>query len=393
MINKTIWSLSLGFLLLSTFSCKSQSEDLKVERASTDLITRIQLSPNGPVLLRDGKAQLSFYVRGYYSKDGDETNERVFQPDRIPLDKIKIESSDGQTFFANELYTTTSTAEQITFKASFGKVEAAPVTITLKDAPTGDLPKIKVPVVIKALYGPKEAHYTTALNEKLVEQVLERTNKVFSNQFFNAPSSRDSGMEFYLHSFDKVELSETQAQDLSGYIKKEQMEDVDKYLTVWIIAGRISGQVRPAYTLGDPKDIPGLNLQKVDSADEIKDDIEPVNAGIVISYTDFYQSISGAMEGRFEHQVGRFYGLLSTATSTAGGGEDIDYCPDTYTHMKGEIKRLKSTPQQKGKQPFLYYSYNIMDDYSSCFTISVDQVERMRKVIKDCPYRQQGLNN
>ncbi|KGL48151.1 hypothetical protein [Porphyromonas cangingivalis] len=360
------------------------------------MITRIELSPNGPVLLRDGKAQLSFYVRGYYSKDGDKTNERVFQADRIPLNEIKIEASDGQTFKADELFSTTSKDDEITFKATFGEIEANPVTVTLKDVPTEALPKIRVPVVIKALYAPMEAHYTTALNEKVIEQVLERTNKVFSNQFFNAPSSRDSGMEFYLHDFQKVDLSESESLDMKAYIKKNQMVDVDKYLTVWITArskGLAPSKVAPAYTLGNPDDIPGLNLWKIDSADELDGNIDPINAGIVISYRDFYQSISGPEGGRFEQQVGRFYGLLSTSTDSAGEEEDVDYCPDTYTYLKGEIKRLKSTPHKKNQRPFLYYSYNIMDDYSSCFTISVDQVERMRKVIKDCPYRQQGLNN
>ncbi|MGP1591677.1 MAG: hypothetical protein ACTTHI_07780 [Prevotella sp.] len=47
---------------------------------------------------------------------------------------------------------------------------------------------------------------------------------------------------------------------------------------------------------------------------------------------------------------------------------------------------LTNTLQPKS---FVYDSFNIMDTPSRSASLSVDQVKRIRQVIKDCPYRQQ----
>ena len=72
---------------------------------------------------------------------------------------------------------------------------------------------------------------------------------------------------------------------------------------------------------------------------------------------------------------------------------DTDYCPDTYFYSKWNQLIYKNNDLSECSydldvDPIEYFtSFNVMDRYSRKNSLSVDQVKRIRSVIKACPSR------
>lgn len=94
-----------------------------------------------------------------------------------------------------------------------------------------------------------------------------------------------------------------------------------------------------------------------------------------------------------EDLLGTFYGLLPSYYNTWEGAPD-DFCDDTYTAAytymsieKWTFQEDRADDKHKNGQEIYYNSYQIMDVYSPAYTITYDQVKRIRTVIENCPFR------
>ncbi len=392
----TLLCLIISALFLS--SCENEDTMQEVKYIGFDKVTKIELSPNGTQLIADGKSELRFLVKCYYA-----INDSVQKPmimDRVPLDKIKITSSDNKTFKIDEGYTTTLSSDSVYFTCSIGNKisNKVAVALTTKEQPIFD--KIVVPIIFHAIYTDKTESNTNAFTEEYINKILARANKVFAGELFNSPSSCPSGIEFKLAKINKVKVTD-EVNDgwgtLPKYIAENLMENPDKYLNIWVCESAPYklkiGKCVPRYTLGNKNDILGLKLKEIGSKDEISD-VKPQDVGFAVSFYNIYQMLSGNTgDKRFERLLGIYYGLLPTAHNEKNSpmvNNDLDYCADTYSYIKGEYTRQKKTFPIDGNKDKRYYfdSYNIMDEYSSCTTISREQVKRIRQVIKDCAFRQ-----
>ena len=73
---------------------------------------------------------------------------------------------------------------------------------------------------------------------------------------------------------------------------------------------------------------------------------------------------------------------------------DSDYCPDTYSFDYGYYptvfkgNNLDGQPENDPTRPMEYFtSFNVLDMYSYKNSLSIDQVKRVRMVLKQCPSR------
>ncbi|MGQ1945195.1 hypothetical protein [Ornithobacterium rhinotracheale] len=387
--------------LLMLNSCNKDETEYSIDFIGFDKIAKIELSPNSPQLIADGVAELKFKVKCYYL-----IKDTVLVPmlaDRVPLDKIEIKSSDGQKIKLSEAYTTKAKADSIAFTCTVGDKTSNEVKVALTEPVVNNDEEIVVPIIFHALYTEETKNNTKNLNKEFLQDIVNKTNKVFANEVNKSPSSFNSGIKFKVHKleFVKVDAEIMSSQfDLYNYISENLIEEPEKYLNVWILNTQMwklgDDACVPAFTFGDPSKIKGLDLEVVKSIDEIKK-IKPEYVGFALTYGGIYQMKEGYGGKSFSYSIGKYYGLLPTGHYNEDNppmeNNDLDYCPDTYSYVKKEMTLQKKTFPINGDKNKIYYydSFNIMDEISSSKTISKDQIFRIKQVMKDCPFRQMKL--
>lgn len=439
---KIIWS----FFILALFSCQPETEMEKVQFIGLDKISRVELHPNSPQLIANGKAELKFKVKLYYKNGEDEV---AMIADRVPLNEIQITSSDGKTFAANQGYSTTATTDSAYFTCTVGDITSSKASVRLTSAEQPNYEKVVVPIIFHAVYSKNTKNNVKEFTPELLQRIVDRANKVFAGELNNAPSSCNSGIRFEIARINMAEItvSKTEwgdsdsdfAESAYNYISEHLMIDPSTYLNIWVMDfvsdhGPFGmSKCVPKYTFGDPEDIPGLRLTPIADESEIEE-IRPEDVGIGVSFAEMYHMMMGRYgvdTERFEMRLGAFYGLLSTGRGEGegsnddeynggdeggwdgsdegnwdGGDEgdweeeptpkpskyaDLDYCDDTFSYeyrfFKIEKKTFPLNGEESGKF-YLFDSYNIMDEFSACNTISRDQVKRIRQVMNDCALRQ-----
>lgn len=388
-------------LVLWTFFAASCSNSLDKELSDVQYkgaqdIKKLYVYPNSPVLTADGKSELQFKVHCIYTIQ--DTLEFPLIEDRIPYDKIKITSSDGQTFMATEPYHTKTTNDNVTFTATLGDIKSMPVSVAIRQPENLTYQPVVVPIKIYAIYDDKSELNVKNLSTDILQSTIQRLNKVFANQMVNAPSSFDSEISFKIVDIVKIN-KKLNKDELKSYIETSLMNDADKYLTIWLAESFPYGldplSCVPKYIIGDEGQVPGLDRPiSVNSTNEIKKP-KATQVGITMTYSTLYRIIQGDPNAsRFERIIGSFYGLLDTfywdENEELKDG-DLDYCPDTYSYISKYISLEKQTfPFVIGEDEKIYYYYdsiNIMDEKSQSLYISADQIKRIRKVMQVCPYR------
>ena len=153
------------FIIIICFLCtaceKQEYESYKIE-APLNLV-RLNLSPNSPVLIADGTAELKFIVKAFCAVE----NTRLVQEEidgeinviektyrdtvevsaeRIDSSQIKIYKKDGTP--VDWTFKTTDLSEDtLVFQASYQGLESTPRKVALRPAPTDVFEPITVPVI------------------------------------------------------------------------------------------------------------------------------------------------------------------------------------------------------------------------------------------------------
>lgn len=401
--------------LFGTIGCDNTIEVPEVKSVSTDAITEISLSPQSPVLVADGKSELTFLVRCYYQVG--KTRARMLHS-RLPLDKITITSSDGKTLKPGDTYTTTSSEETVSFTAKIGNISSETVSVKLYPSEPPTYTPIVVPVRIYAFYEKQNLTAVQGFTKEALKPHFDRLNKVFSGQLApRGPVTGNPGITFDLKEVRQIELKGSEVfSTFENEVKKNYMKASDKEISIWVMDGRLGWgkgpfDCVPSVTTGNPEDLPGLSVKKVDSDYAyVAAETEPKDVGIFMTFYQLLACMNNAGDYRFENLFGNYYGLLSTGESDDDDEADkkdgdFDYCPDTYSYKRGYVIIQKRTfpykidieKDDKGKETkrkeyyYFYNSVNIMDDPSSATTITRDQAARIRQVIRDCPLRRQGI--
>lgn len=391
---RSLWQLAIPATLLLT-ACDRSEAIIEPTVVGMDRVDSLEISPNGPVLIANGENQLQFALECFYTADAEKKFKRSLLSDRIDASLVTITASDGQTFKADQPYSTKATTDSVHFTASYNGVTSGKVSVALRQPSTETLKRLRIPIVFTAVYSNYSSTYIANFNEELLQATVDRANKVFAGTLSKTPNRIDSRIEFYIKEVRTRLVTAAEDEDLLNFMKTTYMSDVDQALHVWILdkselSGLRAKNVKPRYTLGNPSDIPGLSLRKVTSAPALTS-VSPENAVLIISFADLYRNSSGLAGYRFETMLGRYYGLLLAGEVFdyfPYNGEDVDYCPDTYSYNARGSAPDKYTLAKTGQRSYIYASYNLMEENSACNSISEDQVKRIRQVIKDCPFRQ-----
>lgn len=391
---KLQWISASLVALVSLFSsCNREETFLEPTRIGEDKITRFEIYPNALTLNADGTSKLKFLVKCFYKVDSTEVQ---MLDDRVPVDKIVVTSSDGKSFNINEAFTSTAKTDSVSFTATCNNLKSPKVSVALRQPQNLNLTPLRIPVVFISLYNEKTKLQMESVTPNLLKKMIEHANQAFSGVNSQAPNGCDAKMTFYMKEYKTIKLSDEEHEEITAYIQKNLLAGADKVVYVWLMNAvpywkMNESKVHPEYTFGDPSDIKGIDFEKITSLEDITN-LEPQEVGIPMTFADVFQQGTGYAVRDFERMLGRFYGLLPTGVNPDiyKDQKDVDYCPDTYSFFKddGSIEK-KSIPLYKNGPSYFFNSYNIMDEHSTNTSVSVDQVKRIRQVIKDCPYRQQ----
>lgn len=148
----------------------------------------------------------------------------------------------------------------------------------------------------------------------------------------------------------------------------------------------------------DLASIPGVEMEHKDSF--TLDDVENcLEVGLMVNMTALYKptNVQGKNEFSLATPIAEYLGILQTRCDLykyLNEDGDSDYCPDTYSFDYGfypsvfKGNNLDGQPENDPTRPMEYFtSFNVMDMYSYKNSLSVDQVKRLRMVLKQCPSR------
>ena len=406
----------IAWLILICIACtKQEYESYKIDPPLN--LVRINLSPNSPVLIADGVAELKFMVKVYNAVedtrliekevDGELTViERTYRDtielpaERIDTSQIKIYKKDG-TPVGWTFKTTDLSEDSLEFQASYQGLESIPRKVAIRPVPEDVFEPITVPVIFHVVAPRSVAHTFTSIHAEDIQKLIDRVNRVFKNDIIHAPSSIDSKITFELVTHDpygneleekgihRVEVSDDVY--LDTYIKNNFIWDPNRYLNIYISDFDATKTNLPPYILNNGAQLEMEYIRKVNSVADAKN-YNLYDVGIGITRSNFYNMTSYGYG--LEDLLGTFYGLYPSYYGIGRGIKD-DFCDDTYTaahvYMCLEKWTYLGTDQNgnsiQNGQEIYYNSYQIMDAYSPANTITYDQVKRIRTVMENCPFR------
>lgn len=424
---KTLKDKIMKIIILSVFTlwlsaCQPNEFDSWLIPQGTENMAAIELYPNSPVLIADGKAQLTFKVRAYTeitahtpvicNEDGHTfVRDSVFldtvalHPDRIAKEQITITASNGEK--ADGLtFTTTAAAGEMSFTCQIGNLTSKPCKVRLVKPEIPAFTPRTIPVIFHLLYSPDTKDIAEGIRTEYVTEVLDRLNRVFAGTFAPAPSSLDTKITFVpaetddggmaldekgIHRFDLEAEKLTSFYNTYNYIASHLVWNPEKFLNIWLFdtGGRGASAELPGYILNNGTAIQGLEKATV-LADASEAAVQyPEQAGIIAPITRAFSMKNGSSQHRFEHLFGQFFGLYETQADNGYDTADTDYCSDTYVPLSIPVTITKPTaiPDGSNEKPVYFDSFNIMDAYSSSTAITYEQALRIRQVIENCPLR------
>lgn len=419
----------LIFILFSIISCQKNEYSSYKESADISKIANVILSPNTPVLIGDGKAELKFKVKAFTEvsdtrkveikkddqiivKDSTFKTYIEINNDYIANERVKIYKADGTPI--SDIYTTTKNIGGVDeFYATIDGIKSKLCQVRIIERPTEVFTPITVPVIFHILHQKKDAFLFTKITSDYLQAKIDRLNNVFAGkEYENAPSTINSNIKFELATtnvkgvilvekgIDRITISDSE--NGSSYITKNKTQmiwDLSKFLNVYIHidADQYSyGAKAPSYILDNGSDLQmDWPLRKVASENDAKYN-NYKEVGIEMPQTFLYEmdDLSFSCEYRFETHFGIFYGLLSTGYMPPWSGAKDDFCSDTYTYFTRFSRPEKWTfvpeatnAERKNGDEIYFDSFNIMDNRTKCTTITYEQVLRIRTVMENCPFR------
>ena len=415
----------IGYILLIVlfFSCEKSEYETWLYEPGIEAVDSVAIYPNSPVLIANGKAQLSFLVKAYSFVKDKRTIEQVIngehivkdsvftkisamKMDRFEASDIQIKTGDGKLIEGQKFSTTEGAGTDIEFVCTIHGIESEPCKVHLIADPVIEFPAITIPVVFHLLVTDENVIKYDGITTELLQRFIERANKVFSGTYADDPVAVDSKIRFELATVDdrgnklatpginRVEMGDPDYGEVEEYINENLLWDPDRILNIWVndeIYG--TNAYGPAYVLDNGTTIPGFELTSVTTAGEVEFSSWE-EAGMTMSVGSIF-SLNKSGSGNSEHleyYLGTHLGLLPTVYNSYSDIEfidgDVDFCSDTYTYQLGPISQEKNTYSDDKEAPVIYYnSYNIMDESSASTSLTYEQVLRIRKVMANCPGR------
>jgi hypothetical protein len=413
--------LAILILLLSG-ACSESAYEAWVEPIEVKDVTSVKLSPNSPVLMADGKAELRFDVRasvkvtdkrtieiienGYaVVKDSVFTTTTTLKPDRLPEEAVVIKTLDGKVVNGGVFRTDKNAGSQIGFICTINGVNSAPCYVRLIGRPAVNFTPVEVPVIFHLLTQEDKKNLFEGITQEYLQGLIAHANDVFAARIVHAPSDADTKVTFKLaesaptgtllkeKGINRVDVSKKSSYEISDYINKNLIWSPERYLNIYIHPSTYSNTAAsPRYILDNGSSLPGLDgkMTKVQHASEAVF-TDYTETGIVLRADEIF-NFAGGGETRLEYYLGGYFGLAPTEINYYSSewpyvNGDVDYCSDTYTSYPSSFLNRSSYSEEEGAVSHTYDAFNIMDKYSKSTSLTYEQALRIRTVLENCPGR------
>lgn len=439
------------FATLFFSACEKEESVILDLNISPDEISRIELRGDHKTLVPNGVNEMGFHTFVYgkrkvmsYGRDadtkefyGEEIEEEFLIPaDQLPAGYIKVYDRNGKVLEGNSYSTTTDAPGTVLqFYAKGGNLESNRLDITIRELPDESYEEIVVPVVFHILVPPATAAPSYDVSVEYLEEQLQRVTDAFNRKITTDPNAGNAKVVFKLATYDQSGLrmqepgknienitaadftamgtSSTKTTQYLAYIlakSKRIIWDPNKYMNIWVAKFSTSTSTTgttTSYRMLAPtvmhsdyelSSIPGVTMKHKDSftLSDVKDCLEVgfmLNLNALLSPT----TVQGKNEFSLATPVAEYFGILQTRCdkyNKLNPDGDSDYCPDTYSFDYGYYptvfkgNNLDGQPENDPTRPMEYFtSFNVLDMYSYKNSLSVDQVKRLRMVLKQCPSR------
>ena len=414
---KKILISGLAFTLVLA-GCKKDTFDYKMYDPEVAEIDSVYFSPGAEQLVADGQATLQFVVETYrtlrFERDGAQIDSMVSVDYRkLPAGAVQI-FKDGQPYNKMEFSTTEYATDPIQFYVKVGNATSMQYDITLR--PKQAVPeKLTVDVIFHVFELTKsdpfydQLTYQAVTHDRLVSAV-EDMNNVFNNVKGNNPNGGTANIHFRLAeknpagnllaqpgyrmiTYDQSwkQFSTFSPSDFSRKVNETPSYtwDPSRYLNIYVIpsgANNSMGKNIPEYQIvpAGEEPIPGIPNVIAD-ASQLPEGSNYHIYGVGIPKTLLFPGTDRRIE--LSPFLGNYYGLKRTGVSSPTA---TDYCNDTRKYISSnQFESLVKT----GIDGMKFLADNAMDDnrYPSLRnSFTIDQVERIRAVMAQCPNRMHG---
>ena len=405
--------MALG--MMSFVSCVPERDEVvDIALIDTENIESIKLYSDHTQLLADGRAQMTF-TPFFYTTDGYEITES-----QIDTTQIEYYTASGE--LVSNRYSTADLSlvgTDVTVYAKIKNKEIAsnPVSFKIMDpAPVEAYNTITIPVVFHLLQSNNDIlEYGGEIPSDKIYSLLDKMNYVFSGTVSRSPMGVDTKITFKAALYDpdgnllqepginRFRLDSVRDKDYDYYktliLEQDALWPYDKYLNIWLISDRdneyssfqstVSSQCIPRYTYAstDLMEAPeGLLLTP------LPENWEPAPEEVGVLYK--LQSIQTMVrsfaksDNELINSIGTYLGLLPTYESYPIGLVE-DYCDDTQDYSGYDTEGYENNiTLYKLVNNCFFISENIMDDPVGLHrSISLQQSQRMRWVLNNCPER------
>ena len=420
----------IPFFLCFVFACANEEEEFVYQTAvDAGNIKLLELRSDHHMMLPDGKATMKFYPKAYNILElpdytptyiGDSAyyipyikrDTSLIPASMLPEGLIRLFDDQGNEY-PDFTYTTDNTTPRIVnFHLEAGELRSADLPIEIRPLPTEQYEELEIPVVFHVLNQAATAGVANIeITPEGIQKAFDRLNNVFSGKATTDPNAWDARIKFVpalydnngvllevpgMHVFEvPTTVTFEQDKDFSAYVLEESddlLYDYHHFLNIWLINNPkgSSSVVSAPYIMGEiDNPIPGL---KVDT-ENLPFPSKPEDVGFFISMSQFVNPRQSTDYFEISTIMGKYFGLLVTqayesSISANFRDGDTDYCPDTPYYWNAGQSIYKSNRRTTRDTDVYYFtSYNIMDGYSFKNAITLDQVNRIRRVLEVCQSR------
>lgn len=401
-------------------ACQKKNFEYSLFKPKIDDIDSIYFSAGTTSLIADGKAALQFVVETYRTvqitgPSGLKKDSLVFVDYKnLPSGSLKIFKGDGSE--VGMTYTTSNVANgTVAFFAQIGNFKSKTITVNLR--PQQILPqKLYVDIIFHVFeLNPNDPTYDKLtyqlVTQDLLETAVKDVNKVFNNQLGNDPNGGAANIEFRLATvrptgtsldkpgYDMITYDKSWMASSYGFSPNDFINKIDsttgyswdpkRYLNIFVIpsgANNSMGSVIPKYQIVPPGGDTILGITSfINDARELPTKKNYETYGVGVPRTLFFPGSDRRIE--MSPFLGVYYGLLKTSVVSA---TTTDYCSDTRKYIGAN--QLQSLVKV-GVDGIKFIANNAMDDnrYPSLRnSFTLDQINRIRKVMIQCPNRLHG---
>lgn len=416
-LNKILF-VAIALLVFIT-GCKKQSFDYKMFKPEAGQIDSIYFSPGAHSLVADGQAELQFVIETYRTIQVQATGgskDSLVQVDyrELPDGALQI-MKNGQPYNKMEFSTSEYSADPITFSVKAGHATSGNAVITLRPKQTLSQ-KLTVDVVfhvfeLKSTDPTYDVLTYQPVTQDLLTKAIKDLNEVFNNQIGNNPNGGNANIEFKLAAktpsgstltnpgFDKIMYDKSWQTYSFGYVPNDFWNKVNatpsytweplRYLNIYMIpsgANNSMGDNTPKYQIVPAGQNPIKGIANViTDASKL-----PVGKNYEIYGVGMPRTLLFPGTGRrieLSPYLGLYYGILRTGVASK---TSTDYCNDTRKYV---TTNQFTSLVKIGIDGMKFLADNAMDDnrYPSLRnSFTIDQVERIRSVMANCPNRKHG---